>query len=255
MSEQKLANKKPETITQLLKAYNSQIAAALPRHLDADRMSRVALTEIRRNPKLMACNPISLFGAIIQASQLGLEIGSGGAHLVPYGKEVQMIPDYRGLMSIARRSGDINVIYAQIVHENDTFDYQFGTQYFLHFKPAKTTRGKIIGCFAIANFKDGASQFEYMTVDDIDDIRQRSKAKDKGPWVTDYEAMAKKTVLRQLCKFLPASIELQRAVTLDELNDSDISQNNKAIIDAEFSEEYLPVEGKPEVEMPTAVQQ
>lgn len=253
MSTKELASKKPQTIQEFLKAYKGQIVAALPRHLDADRMTRIALTEIRRNPKLLECDTVSLFGAIIQASQLGLEIGPGGAHLVPFKKQIQMIPDYRGLMALARRSGDISGFYAQIVCENDKFDYQFGTAEYLHFQPAKTNRGSIIGAFAIAHFKEGGSQFEYMTVEDIEDIRKRSKAKESGPWVTDYDAMAKKTVIRQICKYLPVSVELQKAINLDELNERDEAQDNRAILDGEF----IPTQeqhGKPDVEMPKAAQ-
>lgn len=243
-----LQDQKPRTIQELLKTYKGQIAAALPRHLTADRMSRIALTEIRRNPKLLDCDPVSLFGAIIQASQLGLEIGPGGAHLVPFKKQIQMIPDYRGLMGLARRSGDIDVFYAQIVRENDRFNYQYGTEEFLEFQPASSNRGQIQGAFAIAKFKSGSSQFEYMTFEGINEVRNRSKAKDSGPWVTDYEPMAKKTVIRQLCKYLPVSVELQRAISLDELNDRDVEQNNRAILDGEFTAEQP--RGKPEVKMP-----
>ena len=253
MSTKEIQAKKqqPKTIQGLLSTYKDQIAAALPRHLNADRMGRIALTIIRKNPTLLKCDPISLFGAIIQASQLGLEIGPGGAHLVPYGKEVQMIPDYRGLMGLARNSGDISTFYAKVVKANDAFDYQYGSSEFIHFKPANTNRGEVIGAFAFAKFKDGDIQFDYMTIEDIELIRQRSKAKDKGPWVTDYEAMALKTVIRRICKFLPVSAELQKAISLDELNDIDMTQNNRAILDGEFSE--TPEEqGKPEVEMPQA---
>jgi len=250
-NSQQLQNKRPQSIQQLLIAYKSQIAVALPKHLNPDRMARIALTVIRKNPKLLACDSVSLFGAIIQASQLGLEIGPGGAHLVPYGKEVQMIPDYRGLMGLARNSGDISTFYAKIVRENDVFDYEFGSKEFIRFKPAIANRGVVIGAFAYARFTNGHEQFDVMSEQDIDEHRQRSKAKDKGPWVTDYDAMAMKTVIRRICKFLPVSAELQKAITLDELNDSDIGQNNRAILDGEFEQENEPAM-KPDVAMPKA---
>ena len=243
------------TIQGLLHNYKDQIALALPRHMNADRMARIALTIIRKNDSLKDCNPISLFGAIIQASQLGLEVGIH-AHLVPFynkrtkQKEVQMIPDYRGLMHLARNSGDISTIMANVVYENDQFDYQFGTASFLHHKPAKTNRGEIIGAYSVAKFKDGDSQFDYMTKEEINAIRDRSKAKDDGPWVTDYVPMAMKTVVKRLCKYLPVSVELQKAVTLDEVNDIGESQGNIAILDAEFEQKDT---GKPDVEMPEAV--
>jgi len=248
-----IQQQRPRTIQELLKTHKDQIAAALPKHLTPDRMCRIALTEVRRNPKLLECDPISLFGAIVLASQCGLEIGPGGAHLVPFKKQVQMIPDYRGLMSMARRSGDIDVIYAQIVRENDHFDYQYGTDEYLRFRPERKNRGNIIYVFAIAKYKSGASQFECLTLGDIEARRARSKAKDHGPWVTDFEPMAKKTALRQLCTFLPSSAELQRVISLDDLNDRDIGQNNREII---LADEFIdtPSIGKPEVDMPEARQ-
>jgi len=243
------------TIQGLLHNYKDQIALALPKHMSADRMARIALTIIRKNKNLEKCNPISLFGAIIQASQLGLEVGIH-AHLVPfYNKhtkttEVQMIPDYRGLMHLARNSGAISIFQASVVHQNDQFDYQFGTASFLHHKPEKSQRGEIIGAYAVATFKDGGSQFDYMTKEEIDSIRDRSKAKDSGPWVTDYVAMAQKTIIKRLCKYLPVSIELQKAVNLDDVNDLNMSQSNMAIIDSELLE---PASGKPDVVMPEPV--
>jgi len=250
---QSLQAKKPQTIQQFLTAYRGQITAALPKHMDTDRICRIALTEIRRTPSLMKCDTISLFGAIIQASQLGLEIGPGGAHLVPFKNQVNMIPDYRGLMSLARNSGEIKGFHAQIVKDNDFFEYQYGTDEHLRFRPAANNRGETIGAFAYAGFKGGGGQFEYMTVDEIGSIRDRSPAKAKGPWVTDYEAMAKKTVIRRICKFLPSSANLQRAIHLDEMNDREVSQDNSAILDGDFMEIPEPAAGKPEVATPKAV--
>lgn len=245
---------KDKTIQGLLANYKNQIALALPKHMNADRMARIALTVIRKNKKLEECNPISLFGAIIQASQVGLEIGIH-AHLVPFYNnktkqyEVQMIPDYRGLMHLARNSGDISSISANVVYDADKFDYQFGTGSFLHHKPARGDKGEVMGAYAIAKYKDGDNQFDYMTVEEIAKIRDRSKAKDSGPWITDYDAMAMKTVVRRLCKYLPVSIELQTAVRLDETHDIGESQGNMAILDAEF-DTTAAVSGKPEVNMP-----
>jgi recombination protein RecT len=244
---------KEMTIQGLLVNYKNQISLALPKHMNADRMARIALTIIRKNDALKECNPVSLFGAIIQASQLGLEIGIH-AHLVPFynkktkSKEVQMIPDYRGLMHLARNSGDISTFMASVVYENDKFDYQFGSASFLHHKPAKTDRGNIIGAYAVAKYKGSDdSQFDYMTKDEIDAIRGRSPAKDNGPWVTDYVPMAMKTATKRLCKYLPVSIELQKAVSMDELNDIGESQGNIAILDHELGEQPT---GKPTVAMP-----
>ena len=243
------------TIVGLLQNYKNQIALALPKHMNSDRMARIALTIIRKNKSLQNCDPISLFGAIIQASQLGLEVGIH-AHLVPFFNkhtkqtEVQMIPDYRGLIHLARNSGEISSFTAKVVYEHDQFDYQFGTNSFLHHKPTSGERGLIIGAYAVAEFTKGGYQFDYMPKQEIDDIRDRSKAKDSGPWVTDYVPMAMKTVSKRLCKYLPVSVELQQAVKLDDLNDVNESQNNGLIIDSELDEFD---HGKPEVTIPEAI--
>ena len=255
MTNQSLANKpdsRAVNIHQMLKKYQNRIAKALPQNMSSDRVISTVLTEIRKNPKLTECHPLSLLGAIIQASQLGLDIGPTGAHLIPFGKEVQMIPDYRGLMQLARNTGLIDVIYAQSVRQNDYFDYQYGTGKFLTFKPARNNRGDLTDFFAIAEFKNGNTQFEVLTLDDIQGIRNKSKAKSSGPWVTDYEAMAKKTVIRQLCKYLPASSELQQAVMLDEMNEREINQNNRSIIDIELTDDDVSFDSP--IEMPKATE-
>jgi recombination protein RecT len=246
--------KRPMTINGMLEAYKNQIAAALPKHITPDRMARLALTAIRRNARLGEADPISLFGAIIQSAQLGLEPGIN-AHLVPFKNnrrggviEVQMIPDYRGLVALARRSGEITRFKAEVVRENDEFDYEDGTQAHLRHKPAIHNRGEIIGAYAIAKFRDSEdTEFVFMPREDIDAIRARSKSADDGPWVTDYAAMAKKTVAKQLVKWLPVSVELQHAVQLDDLADVGKSQGNAAIIAGEYltvdsDEEELPAE-------------
>lgn len=250
----------PQNIIDLLAANKAQIKAALPKHMTPDRMSRIALTEARRNPKLFECSPVSLLGAIIQASQLGLEPGIH-SHLVPFynkhtgHREVQMIPDYRGLMDIARRSGDVATISAHEVYANDLFEFEYGTDEHIRHIPTRKQRGELIGAYAIARFKDSniLPQFQFMSTDEIEAIRARSKAGDSGPWTTDYAAMCKKTVIRQLCKFLPVSIELQQAVNMDELADAGQSQGNAALIDAEFENLSYQPPGKPEVKMPQAV--
>lgn len=238
-----VAVKPSNTISGMLTAYKDQIALALPKHMDVDRMVRIAMTVVRKTPKLQQCTPVSLLGAVIQAAQLGLEPGIQ-AHLVPFfnGKtgqqEVQMIPDYRGLIALARRSGEITSFSAHAVYENDFFDYEYGTNQHLKHKPTqKTARGSMIGAYAIAEFKAGPAQFEYMTKTDIDLIRTRSKSGKSGPWSTDYDEMAKKTVVRRLCKYLPVSIELAHAVALDGKAEAGESQDLGFIIDGEFETE------------------
>ena len=222
-------------------AFRQQIAVALPKHMTADRMIRIALTELRKTPKLMECDDKSLFGAIVQCSQLGLEPGNslGHAYLIPYGRECTLIIGYKGLIELARRSGQIVSISAREVHEKDKFIIKYGLNEVLEHEPNFVDRGKVIGFYAIAQLKDGGHQFEYMTLDDIEKVRESSKSS-KGamsPWVNYYNEMGKKTVVRRLFKYLPVSIDIQRAISLDEQADAGVQNNSYSFEDIEEIQE------------------
>lgn len=225
---------KVKTVRDLLQQSKSQIAMALPRHITPDRMIRVALTSVQRTPKLLDCDPISLLGAIVQTSQLGLEPDgiTGQAYLIPYGKKVQLIPGYRGLLDLARRSGRIQSVYARVVHEKDEFAYSYGLDETLKHTPTTDAKpGQVTHVYAVAHLVGGGVQYEVMNKAEVDLIRSRSRAAKEGPWVTDYEEMAKKTVLRRLCKVLPVSVELHAATNLDVLAERGIDQDLESIVD------------------------
>ncbi|MCK5612517.1 recombinase RecT, partial [Candidatus Pacearchaeota archaeon] len=151
-------------------SFKRQVMMALPKHLDPDRFLRIALTEFRKNPELATCNQKSFLGAIVQCSQLGLEPGDnlGRAYLLPYNnrkqntKDCQLIIGYRGLLDLARRSGEIASISAHCVYENDKFVFEYGLEEKLQHCPARGDRGKFVATFALAKFKDGGYQFEVM---------------------------------------------------------------------------------------------
>ena len=232
--------KKAAGIRDLLAKARDQIAVALPRHMTAERMVRVTMTAVQRTPALLDCEPLSLIGAIVQASQLGLEPDGvlGHAYLVPFNnhktgrKEVQLIPGYKGLVELTRRSGQISTINAYCVYAEDQFDFAYGLHPKLSHVPSdKDDPGPMIAVYAVCRLRDGGVQFEVMWRKQIDRIRLGSKAKDNGPWVTHYDEMAKKTVLRRLCKLLPVSVELQRAVALYEHADAGVSQHMATAVD------------------------
>lgn len=248
---------KPKDLAHLLASpsVQSQIKAALPRHMTADRMARIATTEMRKVPKLAACDPMSFLGAVIQCAQLGLEPGNalGHAYILPFDKrekvggqwktvrtEAQVIIGYRGMIDLARRSGQIVSIDARAVYEGDKFDCVLGLDPKIDHQPDwnnpnRAEPSKLRFVYAVAKLKDGGLQFDVMSRTEIESIRTRSKSADNGPWVTDFPAMALKTVVRRLFKFLPVSIELQRAVGLDEQAEAGQTQNNGAVIDTEFT--------------------
>lgn len=215
----------PKTFPGMLKAYVGEISRALPRHLNADRMSRIALTEFRKNPKLGQCDPKSVFAAIIQASQLGLEPGlMGQAYLIPYGGECQLIPGYQGLLDLVRRAGKVKRIEAHVVHDNDKFVYRTGLTTVLEHEPTLDgDPGEIRLVYAVAEFDEGGHHVEVMTRAQVEANMKRGsnyktaqKYGKQTPWDTDTEEMYRKTVLRRICKFLPKSAELALAVALDD---------------------------------------
>lgn len=210
------------TFQGLLESMKPQLALCLPKHLSVERVCRIALTEFRKTPKLMECEPMSVIAAVMVASQLGLEIGIlGSAFLVPFYNskaskmECNLIPGYRGLIDLARRSGNIVSISAEIVYENDIFDFEKGLHEKLIHKPVLTDRGDMIAAYAVAKLKDGGAQFIVMSKKEIDEVKTKAKAQ-YGPWITDYNAMAQKTCVRRLFKWLPSSVEMQKIAILDE---------------------------------------
>ncbi len=206
---------KTQTIKDLLEKAGPSIAAVLPKHLTLERMTKVALSSVARNPALLACTPLSLVKAVMQGAELGLEVGGllGEAYLVAYKDQVVLIPGYRGLVKLARQSGTLSSIEAHVVCERDTFELEYGLDPKLVHRPAMTgDPGPVIAAYAIARFKDGGRQVDVMTRHEVDAIRGRSAAATSGPWVTDYAEMAKKTVVRRLCKYLHLSPELARAL-------------------------------------------
>lgn len=214
----------------MLEKSKDQIQLALPRHMTAERMVRVAMTAVQRQPKLMECTPLSVVGAVVEASQLGLEPDGilGQAYLVPYFNnktkafEAQLQPGYRGLIALARRSGEISTLYAELVYEADKFKIAKGDSPSLRHEPNydAADRGKIRGAYAVVIYKDGGKDFEYMPMSELEKIKNQSKAQQFGPWQTHPEEMYRKCPIRRLAKRLPLSPEFQRAAVLDEYVDA-----------------------------------
>lgn len=234
-----------KTISGLLEQMKGEIARCLPKHLTPERMTRIATTELRKNNKLAECDPMSFIAAIMQASQLGLEPGiMGSCYLIPFfnsklGKyECTFMPGYRGFLDLARRSGQIKSLVARAVYENDVFEYEYGLEERVTHKPAMDERGELKAVYAVALLKDGGHQFEVMSKREIEAVRQKSQGKNAGPWTEYYDEMARKTVVRKLFKWLPCSVEMQKAVSLDELQEVG-KQNIKAAASEEFDMDFV----------------
>lgn len=248
-----LANKaqapatKGKTIAELFEQMKPAIAQAIPQHMTPERLLRIATTCIRTNPKLKVCTPESLLGAVMQCAQLGLEPSIlGHAYLVPYrnkkkderGREIGYVDEaqfqigYKGLIELARRTGQISSIMAQAVHEKDEFEYEYGINEKLKHVPADGDRGPVVKYYAYAKFKDGGYSFLVMSRKDIEQHRDRfSKAKSYGPWVDHFDEMAKKTVLKALMKYMPISVEFAKAIAQDETTKREVAPDMSEVID------------------------
>lgn len=254
-----LAEMKPkEQIAYLLSKKKDELAKMLPKTLSIDRLLKVAQIAATTTPALAKCDVPSLVGAIGQCAQMGLEPNTvlGHAYLVPFntkrkdseGRErwvnsVQVIIGYKGLIDLARRSGQIVSIAAHEVCANDRFELVYGLDEKLNHVPAMGERGDVIGFYAVAKLKDGGHSFEFMSAHQVLQIRDASqgwqqalkyKTEGRHPWSAHFVEMGRKTVIRRLAKYLPLSIEFQTAVALDTMAGEGKDQSLN-VIDGEFT--------------------
>lgn len=256
--ETTVVEKKPKTIFDIIQAGAKQFATALPKHINTDRFVRIAITTIRQNPKLAQCSQESLLGALMVSAQLGLEPGTlGQCYLIPYGRECQFQIGYKGMIELLRRSGQLKDIYAYSVYENDDFEITYGLDRNLIHKPNLANKGNFLGCYCVAILKDDTRAFEYMTKEEIEaHAKKFSKTFGNGPWKTDFEAMAHKTVVKKMLKWLPLSVEFLENIEKDDKSfkvadtknteDIEIIENNGDIINAETGEFIEETETKKE---------
>jgi recombination protein RecT len=237
-------------LAKLAKPLIPQIQAALPRLVakNAERMVRALMTECEKTPALLECTPISLFGAVLQVSQLGLELGgaTGQAYLIPFKKTAQLVIGYKGFVTLAHRSGMVQRITPRVVREGDTFDIQFGTDQRIVHKPAMDQAGLAVGYYAVVELSNGGVDFEYMTKAQAEFHRNRFALSKGGPWANHFDEMAMKTCIRKLAKRLPLSVEWNTAAGLDESAESDGGQNLGA---------GVILEGAPEAGTPDALRE
>ena len=180
------------------------------------------------NPTLYECTWMSIMQTVLDTAALGLDFSKtlGQAAPVPYRINGEMTCTlnvmYRGLVGLARRTGDVVMVEARNVYECDTFSIQYGTEPCIRHVPTSECEANEVfkGSYAVVTMPDGTKQFDWMPKADIERIRKRSKAKDKGPWVTDYLEMCKKTVVRRLLKLIPMSPELARALEREDRAES-----------------------------------
>ena len=197
-------------------AFRQQVALALPRHMTPERFCRVALNAFLRTPKLLECSRESLLKAFMDLSAFGLEPDGRRAHLIPFGREVTLIIDYKGIVECVRRSGEVSYIHADVVYSGDHFVCAQGSGARLEHTRVFGDRGSLVAAYSFVRLKDGSESFDVMSIEEIEKVRKRSKAANNGPWVTDYDEMAKKTVFRRHSKWLPFSSEIREVIEHDD---------------------------------------
>lgn len=208
-------------IASYLAPMKARLAAVLPKHLSAERIIQMASTTIARNPNIAKCTPASLLGSVMQASILGFPPvdALGYCYFVPYGNQVQFQIGYRGMIELARRSGRIKMVYAEVVREGDDFEVEFGLDPKLHHRPTLDPSKPMTHVYAVCHFADGGSNFVVLSRQEVERLRLRNQMQArgvKGAWLTDYEAMAKAKALKQLSKYLPLNIDTVTALQSDE---------------------------------------
>ena len=231
-------SKKPLTMQDYIKKMQGEIAKALPSVLTPERFTRITLSALSTNAKLAQTTPKSFLGAMMTSAQLGMEPNTplGQAYLIPYKNhgvlECQFQLGYKGLIDLAYRSGQVSTIQAQTVYANDEFEYELGLEPKLRHVPAKTNRGEPVFFYAVFRTKDGGYGYEVMSIDEVrTHAKKYSKAYGNGPWQTNFEEMAKKTVLKKALKYAPLKTEFVRGLSADETIKSDISEDMFSVPD------------------------
>lgn len=205
------------TLQQQIERMKPEMARVLPEHMDADRMARIALTLLRKNPDLAACTAESFLGALMTCSQLGMEPGpQQEAYIVPRKGEAEFQLGYQGMVSLFYRHPLAASLTVETVHANDHFEHEEGLYQNLVHRPCKDgPRGPAIAYYSVARLTNGGATFKVMYSREVEEHRQKHTSPKSRAWQTSYDEMAKKTVLRRHFKALPKSVELALAMAYD----------------------------------------
>lgn len=240
---------KKQTVFDLIQSMEKEFKRALPDQVGIQRFVRVAITIVRTNPKLMACDGMSIVAALMQSAQLGLEPNTplGQAYIIPYKNkrvidgrdtwvdEAQFQIGYKGLITLALRTGEYKAIYAHEVYKNDEFSYSYGLEKTLVHIPADQPEGEPIKYYAVYHLKNGGYDFVVWSKTRVDyHAKKYSKAVQKdhnSPWKTDYDMQAKKTVLKEVLKYAPKSIEFAQQLAADETVKREIADDMSEVVD------------------------
>ena len=225
--EQALAGQQSKTVSDMLTKYRAEFTKVIPKHLNPERIMRVAQAAIGRDRKLLACTPASLLRGVMQSAILGLEVGvMGECYLVPFKNEgileATFIPGYQGLIKLAIQSRAVAAVQVGAVYPGDDFDYGLGSEPFVRHRPSLKAKDPqtLVAVYCVCKLSSGEFQATIMGKEEVDLIRSRSRAKDSGPWVTDYEPMAIKTAIRRALKYVPKTPMLAAALETEDRKES-----------------------------------
>ena len=194
-----------------------QFKAALPAHVPVDRFVRTVLTAVQTNGDLLQADRRTLFAAATRAAQMGLLPDGREGAIVTFSNQCSFMPMLGGILKLIRNSGELASLDAQIVHQADKFTYHPGIDPVpVHEPDWFGERGDIIGVYAVARMKDGSTYVEIMNRKQVEQVRSVSRSKNSGPWVTWWDEMARKTVIRRLAKRLPLSTDLDGVLHDDD---------------------------------------
>lgn len=246
---------KLQTLKGLLDQQVSKFAEVAPKYMNVERLIRLMLAAYSRNPKIAQCSPASVLLFTMRCAETGLEpIGAGGAWPVPYENrkngttELQFIPDYRGLIALAKKNGDILDAVTYPVYEQDKFEIEYGMNPNVEHKPCVIgEKGDLLGVYMIVTLPDGGKQVHWMDMSDIKHIQGKSKASGFGPWKTDFVAMALKSVVRKGMKLFARSPQLQAALEYDNETFKDVVVERPPIEEAP-APKTIPAKPEPEPE-------
>lgn len=213
------------SLAALVNQLKPELARALPAHIKVDRVARIAITALRRTPKLNQCTPESFLGALLTASQLGLEVNTpaGEAYLIPYKRECTLVVGYQGIVKLFWQHPQAKHIDAQAVFTRDEFSYAYGLDPHLTHKPATGDRGNVVAYYAVATLQSGGSAFVVLTPEEVKALRQ-GKEGPSGDIADPQRWMERKTALKQMLKLLPKTVELTAAIAADEQVRTDYTQ-------------------------------
>lgn len=237
--KQEVKLNKGMSIPDMVKALGPELKKALPSVLTPERFTRIALSALNNTPELQKCTPMSFISALLNAAQLGLEPNSplGQAYLIPYKNkgilECQFQIGYKGLIDLAYRNGQMQTIQAHVVYENDEFEYEYGLNPILVHKPAFTDRGDPMYFYGLYKTIAGGFGFCVMSKTDMDlfaSTYSKAFGTSYSPWKSNYEEMAKKTVIKKALKYLPMKPDILRAIATDETIKTKISERMDEVV-------------------------